>query len=372
MSISVLMTADAVGGVWTYALDVSRALAQRDVRVALAVLGPPPSDTQRADVAELPNVTLYEHHGRLEWMEEPWADVAAAGQWLLTLAETTRADVIHLNGYCHGALAWPAPVVIVGHSCVLSWWEAVRAEPAPHHFDRYAEQVTRGLRNAQVVIAPSAAMLHALQTHYGPLPRGAVIPNGRYAADAMAHPKEPFILSAGRLWDEAKNVAAVCRVASRLRWPVRIAGDTTAPGRDNSNVVDFDTDNVTLLGRLGSDAMSAEMMRASIYVLPARYEPFGLSVLEAAQAGCALVLGDIRSLRESWGDDALYVDPDNPPMLVETVSRLIDDERLRSVMSDRARDRAASFSADRMGDRYCDLYSELMREVRPVLTLGAV
>ncbi len=33
--------------------------------------------------------------------------------------------------------------------------------------------------------------------------------------------------------------------------------------------------------------------------LPARYEPFGLSVLEAALSGCALVLGDIPSLRES-------------------------------------------------------------------------
>src|SRR3954470_9267438 len=180
---SVLMTADAVGGVWTYALDLSRALAARGVRVAIAVLGPPPSPAQRAEAAALPNVTLYEHGGRLEWMDEPWQDVAAAGEWLLALERQLRPDVVHLNGYAHGALPWSAPVVMVGHSCVLSWWRAVRGEDAPDRFDRYARQVARGLAAAHVVVAPSRAMLASLQAHYGQLPRTRVIPNGRFVPD---------------------------------------------------------------------------------------------------------------------------------------------------------------------------------------------
>ena len=39
----VLMTADAVGGVWTYALDLCRGLGTRGVHVSLVVLGPPAS-----------------------------------------------------------------------------------------------------------------------------------------------------------------------------------------------------------------------------------------------------------------------------------------------------------------------------------------
>ena len=38
---SVLMTADAVGGVWTYAMELCAALGGRGVRVALVVMGPP-------------------------------------------------------------------------------------------------------------------------------------------------------------------------------------------------------------------------------------------------------------------------------------------------------------------------------------------
>jgi glycogen synthase len=371
---SVLMTADAVGGVWTYALDLAQALGRRDVRVALAVMGPSPSDAQRTEVAGLPNVTLHEHPGRLEWMDEPWADVDAAAAWLVALEQTIRPDVVHLNGYCHGALPWSAPVVMTGHSCVLSWWQAVRGESAPREWDGYAERVRRGLRAARIVVAPSTAMLDALRAHYGPFARACVIANGRSRTEFATTGKQPVVLTAGRLWDEAKNVDAVCRVASELAWSIRVAGDIAAPQQTGagSSPMTHIAHNVTFLGRLDAPAMRAEMADASIYALPARYEPFGLSVLEAAQAGCALVLGDIPSLRETWAESAMYVDPDDTRMLAATLGRLIDDERLCAEMSRLARERAGLFPADRMGDRYHDLYAELMREVRPILTLGAV
>ena len=44
----VLMTADAVGGVWTYALDLAQGLNEADIAVRLAVLGPAPSPDQES------------------------------------------------------------------------------------------------------------------------------------------------------------------------------------------------------------------------------------------------------------------------------------------------------------------------------------
>src|SRR3954462_14350571 len=95
----ILMTADAVGGVWTYALELSRGLAARGVDVILATMGPRPSSEQRAAVAALGNVTLCESDFRSEWMIDPWADVARAGEWLLKLEREHAPDLIHLNGY---------------------------------------------------------------------------------------------------------------------------------------------------------------------------------------------------------------------------------------------------------------------------------
>src|SRR4051812_601896 len=119
----ILMTADTIGGVWTYALDLCRALGGHGIKVMLATMGDSPSADQRAQVAALGNVTLGESRFKLEWMTEPWQDVRAAGEWLLDLERSFRPDVVHLNGYAHGSLPWNGPAVVVAHSCVCSWWQ---------------------------------------------------------------------------------------------------------------------------------------------------------------------------------------------------------------------------------------------------------
>jgi glycosyltransferase involved in cell wall biosynthesis len=311
-------------------------------------------------------MTMVDHPYRLEWMEDPWDDVTEAGEWLLALEREIAPDVVHLNGYCHAALPWRAPVVVTGHSCVLSWWQAVHGTDAPASWGRYAAEVGKGVRAASLVTAPSDAMLRALERYYGPLPRRRVIGNGR-ALPRRDVPKEPFVFSAGRLWDEAKNVEAVCAVAPQLSWPVRVAGDTAGPDGDWIRC-----DHVEYLGRLSADEVASWMARASIYALPARYEPFGLSVLEAALSGCALVLGDIPSLREIWGDTALYAAPGNRRMLTAALTSLVDDDGRRQAMASAAQARAAALTPARMAAAYLGAYQELVGEVRPLLSLSAV
>src|ERR1044072_4310129 len=172
---SVLMTADTVGGVWTYAMDLADHLARRGVQASLATMGARPSDMQRRQAASVPGLLLFESDFKLEWMDDPWDDVARAGEWLLDLERALRPDVVHLNGYCHGALPWRAPSIVVGHSCVLSWWEAVKGEQAPRRYARYRREVTRGIRAANRLSAPTRAMLNSLRRHYGDHPAGRVI-----------------------------------------------------------------------------------------------------------------------------------------------------------------------------------------------------
>ena len=124
---------------------------------------------------------------------------------------------------------------------------------------------------------------------------------------------------------------------------------------------------VRALGELAPAALAACMASASIYVLPARYEPFGQSALEAALAGCALVLGDIASLREIWGEAATYVAPDDHDALRAALARLVDDTAWRREQARRARARALRFTPERMVDTYLGAY----RAARPAHALGA-
>jgi hypothetical protein len=79
--LSVLMTADAMGGVWTYAIELAENLAQRGVRITLATMGDRPTAEQRRRAAEIPRLCLFESDYQLEWMDDPWQDVARAGDW---------------------------------------------------------------------------------------------------------------------------------------------------------------------------------------------------------------------------------------------------------------------------------------------------
>ena len=351
----VLMTADTVGGVWSHVLELAGGLGDIGMRVAIAAMGTPVTEAQREQVARIPTMTLHEKTYRLEWMADPWTDVRRAGQWLLRLEARLQPRLVHLNQFTFGALPFKAPTLLVAHSCVLSWWRAVHGEAAPACWDRYRRAVARGLAGATLVGAPTQAMLASLAVNHGHARGGVVLPNARSHADYAPGRKAPVILSAGRLWDAAKNLAALEAVAPALPWPVHVAGSTSQPTGGVRS-----TRGVRALGDLSPAALAAEMAAASIYALPARYEPFGQTALEAALCGCALVLGDVPSLREVWGPAALYVPPDDHGALQAALTLLIDDEPLRRRMATKARTRALRFTPERMVDAYLAAYASIV------------
>lgn len=345
----VLMTADAVGGVWTYALELAAALAPRGVEVHLAVLGPEPNPDQRQELAASAVASSAAAPYPLEWMPAPWAGVDAAGDWLRAQADRVRPDVVHLNGYALADLDWPAPVVVVAHSDVLSWWRAVHGVPAPAEWDEYRRRVTAGLAAADAVVAPTGAVLADLEREFG-VRGGTVVANCRRRDWVVPTAKQPLVFGAGRAWDEAKNLALLDRVAPALAWPVAIAGD----GGGTSS---------RFLGPLSFGELSGWLRRAAIFVAPARYEPFGLAALEAACAGCALVLSDLPSLREVWEDAALYVPVDDEHELASALQRLIADPQRVVDLAARASERAARYTPERTAAGYLDVYDRVRAKV---------
>ena len=348
----ILMTADTVGGVWTYAMELAGALVAGGTKVSLATMGAAMSAEQRKQSSNM-GVAVYESTYKLEWMEQPWRDVDAAGDWLLNLEAELRPDLIHLNNYAHGNLGWNAPVVVVGHSCVFSWWHAVDGVAPPPEWNEYRRRVRDGLHASDVAVGVSRTMLRELQRWYG-VSSGAVIYNG-HGVDAYepADVKENLVLSTGRLWDSAKNISALDIAAHSIPWPVYVIGDAQHPEGGRRKL-----QHVRAIGRLSGDDLKPWFAHARIYALPALYEPFGLSVLEAALSGCALVLGDIPSMREIWGDTALYVPPADHEALALCVNTLIAKPSMCKERADRARARARSFTTERMAQSYLRVYAQ--------------
>jgi glycosyltransferase involved in cell wall biosynthesis len=217
--------------------------------------------------------------------------------------------------------------------------------------------VSAGLEAADLVVAPTAALLDEIRREYDFRKPARVIPNGSAAVAASETPeqKDDLVFAAGRLWDEAKNVSTLCAAASAVPWPVYLAGDVQGPAGSCAH-----SGAARFLGQLDRETMSAWYRRAAIYALPARYEPFGLSIVEAAAAGCALVLGDITTLRENWSGAALFVAPDNHKAVSHAINELIANPPLRARCAAAAAARANTFTVDAMVDGYLSAYAGLL------------
>lgn len=343
-----LVTTDNIGGVWTFTLELTKGLKKHGVEVILAVIGEPLTSEQKA---ELSGISYRHFKAKQEWMEDPWEDVYASGKWLMWLTELENPDVVHLNSYTLGCLEWNIPVVVTLHSCVLSWWEAVKNEQAPASWNKYREHVKAGMQSADIVTAPSKSMLCAAENYYGPFRNKKVIYNGRNHKLFNRSNKQKLVFSMGRLWDEAKNINLLVEAAVKLNYPLYIAGEM----HPYESIML--TSNVHFLGRLNQQQVSEWLAKAWIYALPAKYEPFGYSFLEAALSGCVLVGGKISSLKEIWNDNMLYADTDGAEELAILLNELFSDDEKLNVYAEKAYENAiVNYSAESMTKNYFNIY----------------
>lgn len=352
-----LMTADAVGGIWTYALDLSRGLRARGLTVTVAVIGPGLDQDRRADAAAA-GIAVVDLGHRPEWLAETPREVAQAGDALAALVKQSGADLLQLN---HPALAaataFAVPVLAVCHSCVATWWAAVRGTPLPAEFQWQADAVRAGYRAAARLVAPTRAFAEATASRYDLPATPAVVPNGRapWPAAAVSPPLARAALTLGRLWDEGKGVATLDEAATLTRVRIRAVGPLVGPNGACIAPVRLETP-----GPLPEVAVRSLLAARPIFVSAARYEPFGLAALEAAQAGCALVLGDIASLREIWDGAALFVDPGDAAGFAAALDRIDADPELRAGLGEAAQRRSLDFGLGAQVDRMAALYAALL------------
>ncbi len=362
-----LVTADTVGGVWMYARELVTGLVRSGVRVTLVSFGEIPSPQQMEWMDELDDLDFRPTGFHLEWMQDAERDLELSSEYLLSLIGEVKPDILHLNQYAYGALDVDVPKVLVAHSDVVSWWVAVHGEEPPDSawMRWYRETVSSGIAGATAVVAPSRWMLEELQRYLACPAQSSVIYNGRTPTLFNPHvTKEQKAVSVGRLWDAGKQVSLLTQIEPPM--PVFVAGAEQHPESTGGEPARLRRKNLHFKGMLTEAQLRQLYSRAGVYVAISRYEPFGLAPLEAALSRCALVMNDIPTFREVWGDNAYYFHQNDAESLADALERFRTDRELRIGYANLAyRHARQHYTAERMVRQYVSLYHSLVTaEVR--------
>lgn len=355
------MTADAVGGVWQYAIELSTVLANRGDRITIAVFGPELSEDQCREAEAIEGVKIVETGQPLDWLCSSPAEVERAARELATLARSRKADLIHCNmPALAGSADFATPLVAVAHGCIATWWNVAKSGPLSPRYAWHRDLMARGLKAADAIVAPSASFAGSLVRTYRLESPPVVVHNSRSGFAPGDQSPVDAVLTIGRLWDEVKSARLLDKVAGKLALPFRAVGPMRGPHGEQAAPFS----HLETFGQVRPDRLAQLLAKRPIFVSAARFEPFGLAVLEAASTGCALVLSDIETFRELWDGAALFVAPDDADGFAAAIAALHADPALRLRMGNASQRQAARLTPEKQAEGMDAVYRGLLKEAR--------
>jgi glycogen synthase len=355
-----LITTDTVGGVWQFAQELVKGLLEAGDSVALVSFGRLPSVAQVTDCERLlrrwgERFCYRASAVSLEWMQDNRRCFEEGVPLLEQVAEHFDAELLHVNQFCYGAAKLDIPKIVTAHSDVLSWARACRGGVLEDSvwLRQYRALVQQGLDAADAVTAPTNWMLRAVANEFRLPQRQVVIANGRSIPTYDTGPRMIRGVTAGRLWDEAKNVTLLDTVRSPM--PLILAGEADYDGSQGVSM-----SGVELRGALPEQEIFDLFASSVVYVCTSRYEPFGLAPLEAALCGCAVAARDIDSLREVWQDAALYFG--DAEELSALLTRLTKQPQLLREAQRQAGEQARRYTRQHLVEGYRSLYATMLEK----------
>jgi glycogen synthase len=341
---------DHFGGLGTGVEGLSRASAEAGIRTAVLLVrghggygrygyGDGASDHggggRRCGELRPSGVTLY---------HEPFSTAAAGA---VELAAAWRPDIIHL----HSSWLWPVARAVrdaAGTPIVYTAHSLDRAEVEAGEWISHGPIQDEAIVGATLVVAVSRSERERLaRFHPEVQKRVRVVGNGirgrapTVRANRHEHFDSAIVLYVGRfarrkgLADLLEAVPLVLECVPRTVF--RIAGGDSPHSQAGSGVswvpehVRGYLDRIRFLGWLDLPGLSSHYLRADVLIVPSRYEPFGMVVLEGMVFGLPIVAAAVDGPAEILDDGrtGLLYPPGNVEALAKTLVRVLDDCELR-------------------------------------------
>jgi glycosyltransferase involved in cell wall biosynthesis len=214
---------------------------------------------------------------------------------VLKTNQTMGADVALAAARLHGK-----PLVArCGYLWSLFAWRAGGA-PGPEFATARRTESYVFRRAARVVVSSEAARRYILGSYRVWGERVRVIPNyvstERFLPLPELRDAKATICFVGRL-DEQKNLPALLEAARGLDVRLHLIGDGPARPLVERLIGEFALD-AALIGRVPHEELPRHLNRATLFVLPSRYEGHPKTLLEAMSCGLPVIGADAPGIRE--------------------------------------------------------------------------
>lgn len=222
---------------------------------------------------------------------------------------------------------------------------------------------TTVLNRARYITSPSNYLKGEIVRNYGER-KIAVIPNGISADTYLPQRKKRTILTVSRLF-EMKGIQYVIEAMKEIEgFEYVICGDGPYRPQLEDLVKQLHLEpQVKFRGHLKPEQLIQEYGTAAIFVLPSASESFGLVLIEAMSAECAVITSNTTGCAEVVGDAALVVPPKDSEAIKNQLLTLINDpKRCRELGTQGRRRVEQQFTWSSVAKKYLSLYEKVLRD----------
>jgi glycosyltransferase involved in cell wall biosynthesis len=286
---------------------------------------------------------------------------------ILNLARQNQYDIIHahfiiptgpLAQYVHKHTG--TPYLITCHGSDVPGYNPDRFGLAHILLMPYWKKL---VRSAMSLVSPSVSLADLMKRHCPNL-NITIIPNG-YEGSAFntGRRRNQSILLCSRLL-RRKGFQYVIEAVKGLDlgWDVHIIGE--GPYRQKlEQLAQGSKTPIIFHGWLDRDEPKFKELyeTSAIFVFPSEMENFPTVLLEAMNAGCAIITSTAGGCPEVVGDAGLLVEPKDVDMLRQTLLELIGSADKRTELGQKALERVHQFSWNSVTQKYLNLYHSLIK-----------
>ncbi len=394
-----LLGGNDAGGLTVYVMELSKQLISRGVAVDIF--------TRRTDTTTPEIVQINENLRVITIEAGPTAPVHkddlfcfladfASEMALFSMREGIRYDILHSHYWLSGWVAHllqryqSIPTVHMFHT--LAQLKNLASDEHHQESPLRLQIEDRLLKQLDVIIAPNPDEKAELVWGSGAsssmvrlIPPGVDLARYHPSDSALARkllelPDDPLVLFVGRI-DPIKDIPTLLKSFKILKtFPeltstkllivggsIQADGDTVSYGDGLGAVVSMAeslgvAEDLLLTGAQPQEKLPEFYAAADVCVVPSRYESFGLVAVEAMACGVPVVATRVGGMKFTVeeGISGLLVPPGNPEAMAIAISRVLANERMRSMLQVGARQASIRFSWHTIGSAVLQMYEQLV------------